>query len=166
MTGTCGWLQVLCRAPQVTPWGSSGICRYLSIPADGCRYSARLCAAGLLGYSTGVCRALRGSTGIDRYLRVAAGTPRGSMGTLGAPQGSSGLHRSSAGVRGDPQILTGTCRWLQVLRGAPWVLWGLLGAPRVLHIGPQGSRGTPRGSAYKLDTPLTNDLHVYRDQSF
>ena len=141
--------------------GSAGTCQYLQMAAGTPRGSA-----GLLGYSTGVCRALRGSTGIDRYLRVAAGTPRGSMGTLGAPQGSSGLHRYSAGVRGDPQILTGTCRWLQVLRGAPWVLWGLLGAPRVLHIGPQGSRGTPRGSAYKLDTPLTNDLHVYRDQSF
>ena len=119
----------------------------------GCRFSVglrRLLRGGL-----------QGSAGTCQYLQMAAGTPRGSAlrGSLVTPPGSAGLC-------GGPPVLTGTYEWPQVLRGAPWVLWGLLGAPRVLHIGPQGSRGTPRGSAYKLDTPLTNDLHVYRDQSF
>ena len=146
--------------------GSAGTCQYLQMAAGTPRGSALRGSLVTPPGSAGLCGGPPVLTGTYEWPQVLRGAPWVLWGLLRAPQGSSGLHRYSAGVRGDPQILTGTCRWLQVLRGVPWVLWGLLGAPRVLHIGPQGSRGTPQGSAYKLDTPLTNDLHVYRDQSF
>ena len=111
---------------------------YQSIPANDCKYSA-----GLLGYSTGDCRALwvlcggpQVLKGTYEWLQVYSaglrgyygGAPRGFSGT---PHMSAGLHRYSTGIRGDQRVLTGTCGWLQALRRAPWVLRGLLGAPQL-----------------------------------
>ena len=83
-TGTCGWLQVLRKAPQVTPRKSAGICRYLSILVDGCKYSVRLCGAPrvLHGGLQGFAGTLRGSTGIERYLQIPVYPRRVTCGAL------------------------------------------------------------------------------------